>query len=128
MLYERSAIWRAIVHVTKDPKVMAMFAIGTTGAFTAVAWGLQALTDRQSEKASEEIRAKLKKDGESRRYADHSKRALDEVLSAAVGNEPAPQKYPMKVPGVHWHPAAEARAKLKEETATKVSPPSDKTA
>ncbi len=125
LLYEKSRLWRALVHATRDPKILALCTVVATGGCTAIAFGLQSLTDQYSEKTAEEMREKVKKDRESRRYADHSKRALDIVLKNAVGEEATPHKYPMKLPGVHWHPAVDDKAKSGMERTQRAKAASD---
>lgn len=77
-------------------------------------------TDKVSEQTKEEIEHKLKKDWEAARYARHSKNALavmfDNVRKDSDPDVNAKYKnYPVKVPGVMWHPKVAEQEKRKAQ-------------
>lgn len=120
-LYEKSRVWRAIVHATKDRRILVAFTVVCTGAFGGMAYVSQSLTDYASASKEEEVRDLIRGDREATRYAEHSKRALEIVLANATGRPAPDHKHPMKMPQVAWHPAAVRRdtatVEAKEKTA-----------
>lgn len=108
-LYEKSALWRALVEATRDPKKLAAFTVISTGIFGAIAYGTQSVTDRAAAVKESEVRDRMRRDIEATRYANHSKRALEVVLAQAAGRPPPQHAHPMKMPAVAWHPGAVRR-------------------
>lgn len=109
-LYERFATWRALVQATRDPRKLAVITVITTATFGGAAYAMQRVTDRAAAANEEVVRGRLNKDREATRYAAHSKRALEVVLSQAQGKPSPEHQHPMKMPAVHWHPGALARS------------------
>lgn len=106
-LYE-TVTWRAIVRATRDPKIMMMFAIGSTGSAYLVAKATQLITDPIAEETKSKLEKTIEKDYESARYARHSKNALavliDSYKSGDDAQSPVKAKHNIKLPGVMWHP------------------------
>ena len=120
-LYE-TATWRSIVRATRDPKMLAIFSVVTTGGAYLIAKGSQVLTDPMAEERKAELEKKLKRDYESARYANHSKRALG-VMFDSIQNKPQKEEVDemrrIKLPGVMWHPKVAKKDKEKELKAKK---------
>lgn len=118
-LYE-TATWRAIVRATRDPKILLAFTVATVGGGYMIAKGSQIATDRASEQTKEEIEQQLKKDWEAARYARHSKNALAVMFENVRKDSDAEvdskyKNYPVKVPGVMWHPKVAEQERRKAE-------------
>ena len=121
LFYERSAVWRAIVHATRDPRVL----IGVTAFTVTGGWflgkGAQLATSNSSEKTEEEIKESFKKDWEAARYAQHSKNALAVMFDSLQKSDASPsdnekyKKNPIKLPGVMWHPSIQKREKQRQQ-------------
>ncbi|KAI0567760.1 hypothetical protein FGB62_1g260 [Gracilaria domingensis] len=116
-LYE-TATWRAIVRATRDPKILLAFSAVTVAGGYLFAKGSQIATDVASEQTKEEMEQHLKKNWEAERYAKHSKNALA-VMFDNVRKEDEPdvnekhKRYPVKLPGVMWHPKVAERERQK---------------
>lgn len=112
LLYEYSALWRAIVSATRDPRVLALFTISAVAGSCALGKGSQMATSHAAEQTKVEMENKLCKDSEAARYASHSKNALAVMLDnvkpqgagAALDTNAKYKKNIIKLPGVMWHP------------------------
>ncbi|CAN8075742.1 unnamed protein product [Agarophyton chilense] len=119
-LYETAA-WRAIVRATRDPKLLLAFSAATVAGGYFFAKGSRIATDVASEQTKKEIERHLEKDWEAARYANHSKNALA-VMFDNVRKETDPdvnekhKKYPVKLPGVMWHPKVAERERKRAES------------
>lgn len=133
LLYERSAIWRAIVSATRDPRILALFTMTSVAGGYVVAKCSQKATSGASEQTKVEMEGILRKDAEAARYASHSKNALaimlDNVKPQSADNtidsNAKYKKNPIKLPGVMWHPKIAERER--EQAALKSKNAVDKT-
>lgn len=117
MLYERSALWRAIVHATRRPRIMILFSCTMCASAYALAAGAKTITDQAAESTKSEMEERIVKDREAKRYAQHSKNALAVMLREAGREDVTQEKageHEIKLPGVAWHPKAEDRGKRGE--------------
>lgn len=125
LLYERSALWRAIVSATRDPRILVLFTVTTAAGGYALGKGSEMATAGASEKVKDDMEKKLRKDVEAARYANHSKNALAVMFDSLkpaetdTANDPNAKykKHPIKLPGVMWHP--KVAQKDKENAAKK---------
>lgn len=137
LLYERSRVWRTIVHATKDPRVLALFFTSSIGGAALLAWGSQTATDSVAKKAREDLEDRQKRDYETARYSKHSKEALGQMFEHVRGDQAAPtgvstgstetEKPRIKLPGVAWHPKAverDQRAAAKKAATAAATQPS----
>lgn len=130
LLYEKSALWRAIVSGTRNPRIMLTFVAVTTAGGYAVGKATQMATSTSSEASKQQIENVIKKDKESARYASHSKNALavmfDSIKPESDDSTDDPnakyKKNQLKLPGVMWHPKLMEKDKLasaqKEQAST----------
>lgn len=111
-LYQSSPLFRAIVRATRNPKYLLAFVGVTTGSALLAGMGTQRITDPMMERKRHEIEHKVLNNAEMSRYASHSNNALAVLFESFgktnQGNEKH-MKYPVKLPGVMWHPGAEQR-------------------
>lgn len=111
LLYERSAVWRAIVSATRNPRVLMVFTVTTATAGCAIGKLSEMATAGASEKTKDDMERKVQKDAETARYASHSKNALAVMFENIKPGHEADdvnakyKKNPIKLPGVMWHPA-----------------------
>jgi hypothetical protein len=114
LLYEKSVLWRRLVHATKDRRVLAVYMAASVAGASALAWGLQAVTDGGSRRTVVEMEKIKKRDSETARYAKHSKEALGIMIDTVKdgGHDEAKStegKQRLSLPGVAWHPKAVER-------------------
>jgi hypothetical protein len=120
LLYEKSVLWRRLVHATRDRRALAVYVAASVAGASALAWGVQAVTDGGSRRTFVEMEKVKKRDSETARYAKHSKEALgimiDTVKDGGRDEEKSTGgKQRISLPGVAWHPKAVER----EQRATK---------
>ena len=75
-----SAVWRALVHATKDRRVLAAVTVLSVGAGIAAGKTVMSLTSYRAESTRELVEAKLRTDPAAAAYAEQSKRAIEEML------------------------------------------------
>ena len=124
LLYEKSAVWRAIVHATRNPRVLTLFAVVTVGGAYVVAKASRSVTDKYTEETEAQMKDVVKRDKEAARYAAHSKKALAAMFDnikqrrgVEVDSEAPHNKNPIKLPGLAWHPMAVKRDREAKEAA-----------
>lgn len=109
-LYQSSALFRAIVHASRDPRVMAVVAVSVTGGCWLVGQSAQEVTSTWAEEVEDEMKKKVEEDSEAHRTSQVGKVALATLFqSVGRGTEENRQylKQEIKLPPVQWHPAAD---------------------
>lgn len=116
------------MHVTKDGRMLFLITTAGIAASWAVSEGFQAFTAQASEQTRKEMEELKKRDPEVRRYAEHSKRALQSLFDtvqrdasnsatnrAADNSATSFDNQPVKIPQVAWHPKAVSRDQKKQQ-------------
>ena len=111
-LYEKSAVWRGLVQLTKNPKYLGLFVASSIGASYGAGKAVMYLTSGSANETSHLMKEKIRNDPEAARYASFSKKAVSEIIRQAQDKSSlSPQTndagQQILLPRTAWHPEAE---------------------
>lgn len=108
-LYQSSALFRALVSASRDPRVMAAIVVSVTGGCWLAGRSAQGVTSSWSEELEDELKKKMSEDKEALRNSQIGKAALAQLFESVGKGKEENRQYlnkEIKVPPIEWHPAA----------------------